>query len=60
MALPFLRAYASGGEAEVAALAERLGEGVRALLLLIGARSPAHAATLPHHLGSALRSWIAS
>jgi isopentenyl-diphosphate Delta-isomerase len=60
MALPFLRAYASGGEAEAAALAERLAEGVRALLLLIGARSPAHAATLPHHLGATLRSWIAS
>jgi isopentenyl-diphosphate delta-isomerase len=58
MALPFLRAYSSGGEAEAAALAERLGEGVRALLLLIGARSPAHAAALPHHLGATLRGWL--
>jgi isopentenyl-diphosphate delta-isomerase len=58
MALPFLRAHESGGGAAVAALAERLCEGVRALLLLIGARSPAEAGAAPRRLGPALRGWL--
>jgi isopentenyl-diphosphate delta-isomerase len=40
MALPFLRAYERGGAHALAALCEELTEGVRALLLLSGARAP--------------------
>jgi isopentenyl diphosphate isomerase/L-lactate dehydrogenase-like FMN-dependent dehydrogenase len=58
MALPFLRAVESGGEAGAAALAERLHEGVRALLLLIGARSARRAGEAPRRLGPRLRGWL--
>lgn len=58
MALPFLRAWDAGGEAGAAVLAERLSEGVRALLLLIGARSPRHAFEAPRCLGPRLRGWL--
>lgn len=58
MALPFLRAYESGGEDATAALAERLAEGVRALLLLIGAKTPERAAQAPRRLGATLRGWL--
>jgi isopentenyl-diphosphate delta-isomerase len=58
LALPFLRAVDQGGEAGAAALAERLCEGVRALLLLIGARSARSACEAPRRLGARLRAWI--
>jgi len=58
MALPFLRAFESGGQDAASALAERLAEGVRALLLLIGAKSPERAADAPRRLGPTLRGWL--
>jgi len=58
MALPFLRAHQTGGPAAVSTLAEQLCEGVRALLLLIGARTPERAARAPRRIGATLRSWL--
>jgi len=58
MALPFLRARETGGQVAAHALAERLCEGVRALLLLIGARRPEQAGLAPRRLGAALRAWL--
>jgi isopentenyl-diphosphate delta-isomerase len=58
LALPFLRAFESGGADAAGAMAERLAEGVRALLLLIGARSPEDAAGAARRLGPTLRGWL--
>jgi isopentenyl-diphosphate delta-isomerase len=58
MALPFLRAYERGGVNAVAALAEELTEGVRALLLLTGASRPEQLAEAPRALGPRLRAWL--
>jgi isopentenyl-diphosphate delta-isomerase len=58
LALPFLRAWAQGGERGVLEAAERLCGGVRALLLLVGARRPGDVADRPRHLGPELRAWI--
>lgn len=60
MALPFLRAFEQGGERAASALAERLAEGARALLLLIGARRVREAQAAPRRIGPALRGWIGS
>jgi len=58
LALPFLRAHESGGLAALMALAEGLSEGVRALLLLVGARTADEVAHAPRVLGGALSAWI--
>ena len=58
LALPFLRAFEAGGERAAGALAERLCEGVRALLLLIGARTPRAARIAPRRIGPTLRGWL--
>jgi isopentenyl-diphosphate delta-isomerase len=58
LALPFLRAYAEEGEAGVLRAAGRLIEGVRALLLLTGARKVADLHRLPRWIGPGLRAWI--
>lgn len=59
LALPFLRAWSSGGEAGVLELAERLGEGIRALMVLCGARRIQDLRSVPRVLGPELRSWMA-
>jgi isopentenyl-diphosphate delta-isomerase len=58
LALPFLRAHAEGGERGVLEIAERLAEGVRALLLLTGVRRPGELRIAACHLGPELRAWI--
>ena len=58
MALPFLRAYECGGARAVATLCEELTEGVRALLLLSGARRPVDLASAPRAIGPQLRAWL--
>ena len=58
LALPFLRAHAEGGETAVLEAAERLVEGVRALLLLVGARRIEDVRHLPRMLGPTLRDWL--
>ena len=58
LALPFLRAYESGGREEVERFAEGLTEGIRALLLLTGAARPERLAQLPCVVGPTLRSWL--
>lgn len=58
MALPWLRAHERGGLAGVLALAEQLTEGLRALMLLAGARDLAQLARAPRVLGPRLRAWI--
>jgi isopentenyl-diphosphate delta-isomerase len=60
LALPFLRAHESGGLPGLIAFAERLSEGLRALFLLVGARTPDEVARAPRVLGSALSAWIGS
>jgi isopentenyl-diphosphate delta-isomerase len=59
LALPFLRAHESGGSAGASALAERLSEGLRALMLLLGARSVAELCAVPRVLGPELSAWLA-
>lgn len=59
LALPFLRAFDRGGSKAVAALAEELTEGVRALLLLTGSARPEQLAAAPRVLGPSLRAWLA-
>jgi isopentenyl-diphosphate delta-isomerase len=58
LALPFLRAHAEGGPDQVLGTAEGLCEGVRALMLLTGARCVADLRQAPRVLGAELRSWI--
>jgi isopentenyl-diphosphate delta-isomerase len=58
MALPFLRAHESGGMDEVVLLAEHLTEGVRAMMLLVGARTPADLQAVPRVLGPNLAAWV--
>jgi len=57
MALPFLRAYEAGGPRGVLEHAERLAEGIRALLVLTGARDLAALREVPRVLGPALQRW---
>jgi isopentenyl-diphosphate delta-isomerase len=59
LALPFLRAHESGGIAGASALAERLSEGLRALMLLLGARRVAELCAVPRVLGPELSAWLA-
>jgi isopentenyl-diphosphate delta-isomerase len=57
LALPFLRAHERGGQGAVIALAEQLAEGLRALMLLVGARTVAELPRIPRVLGPNLRLW---
>jgi isopentenyl-diphosphate delta-isomerase len=58
LALPFLRAHESAGLPGLIALAERLSEGLRALFLLVGARTTDEVARAPRVLGGGLSAWI--
>jgi isopentenyl-diphosphate delta-isomerase len=58
LALPFLRAFASQGEAGVRAYGRTLAETLRAMMLLVGARTTADLATIPVVLGRRLERWI--
>lgn len=58
LALPFLRAFAERGEQGVLETAEDLCEGLRALMLLCGARRLDDLARLPRVVGPGLRAWI--
>jgi isopentenyl-diphosphate delta-isomerase len=58
LALPFLRAFAERGAAGVAAVGERLSEGIRALMLLAGVRRVADLRRAPRVLGPELCTWI--
>jgi isopentenyl-diphosphate Delta-isomerase len=59
LALPFLRAWDRGGAAAVLEEAQRLDEGVRALLMLTGSRRPEALRHAPRRLGARLRAWLA-
>jgi isopentenyl-diphosphate delta-isomerase len=59
LALPWLRAFASGGGAALGSAAERLIEGLRAACLLTGSRDLAALRGAPRVLGAELRSWLA-
>ncbi len=58
LALPFLRAFTANGEEGVRAYGEMLAETLRAMMLLVGARSTAELATLPVVLGPRLEAWL--
>jgi isopentenyl-diphosphate Delta-isomerase len=58
MALPFLRAHAKGGLAAVLETAQELTEGIRALMVLTGARRTSDLVRAPRVLGPELRSWL--
>jgi isopentenyl-diphosphate delta-isomerase len=58
LALPFLRAHAEGGPGRVLETAQALCEGVRALMLLTGARRVVDLRRAPRVLGAELRRWI--
>jgi isopentenyl-diphosphate delta-isomerase len=57
LALPFLRAFASGGESAVLESAERLAESVRAVMALTGARRVEDLRRVPRVLGPELARW---
>ena len=59
LALPFLRAHEQGGMPGLAALAEQLTEGLRALMLLAGTRSVGELSAAPRVLGPQLSAWLA-
>jgi isopentenyl-diphosphate delta-isomerase len=58
LALPMLRAFAAGGSTEVLATTSGLIESLRAIALLLGARSVADLQRAPRVLGPELRSWL--
>lgn len=58
LALPFLRAHATGGVDAALDTAERLISTLRAVLLLTGCRDTTALRDAPRVLGPALRSWI--
>lgn len=58
LALPFLRAHAERGLAGVLETAQHLSEGIRALMLLTGARRVGDVADAPRVLGADLRNWL--
>ena len=60
LALPFLRAYAARGEQGVFETAAGLCEGVRALMLLTGARRTGDLRRVPRVLGPELAAWLAA
>ena len=57
MALPFLRAFATGGEEAVDQLVEDLVRSLRAVMLLTGSRSLADLRTTPLVFGPKLSNW---
>jgi isopentenyl-diphosphate delta-isomerase len=59
VALPFLRAYAARGEQGVFEIAAGLCEGVRALMLLMGARRLGDLRRVPRVVGPELAAWLA-
>ncbi len=58
LALPLLRAYAEGGLAAALEAAGRVVQGLHAVALLTGSRSPAELAKAPRVLGPDLRAWL--
>ncbi len=60
LALPFLRAYKAGGLAAARETAARLTEGLRAVLVLTGARRVRDLRRVPRVLGPDLRAWLAA
>ena len=58
LALPFLRAFEQGGEAGVLEFGTTLDETLRAMMLLVGARTIADLAALPIVLGPRLETWV--
>jgi len=60
VALPFLRAWSRGGAAGVMEVGQDLTEGLRALMLLTGARDLGALRKIPRVLGPALQGWVGS
>jgi isopentenyl-diphosphate delta-isomerase len=60
LALPFLRAHAQRGEQGVFETAEGLCGGVRALMLLTGARRVTELRRVPRVIGPELAAWLAA
>ncbi len=58
LALPFLRAYAAGGTAEVLNAAASLVESIRSIAMLVGAPSVEALRAAPRVLGPELRAWL--
>lgn len=58
LALPLVRAHAAGGPPAVATAVEELIESLRAVCLLVGARSVDALRRTPRVLGPALRGWL--
>ena len=60
LALPFLRAYANGGETQLHDTASSLIAELQAIVLLCGGSSPASLREVPKNIGPALQSWLSS
>ena len=58
LALPFLRAFARSGPSGVVELGAQLAEGIRAAMLLVGARRVADLPRVPRVIGPRLRAWL--
>jgi isopentenyl-diphosphate delta-isomerase len=58
LALPFLRAYTRGGDAELLAVATQLIEELRAITLLCGVPRASDLRQVPRVLGRELESWL--
>jgi isopentenyl-diphosphate delta-isomerase len=58
LALPFLRAFSHGGAAAAEELGADLAEGIRASMLLVGARRVDDLVRVPRVLGPRLRAWL--
>lgn len=58
LALPFLRAYADGGERALHDRARALIEELRAIVLLCGGSTPRSLRDTPRSLGPTLKSWL--
>lgn len=58
LALPFLRAWSERGADGVMETGDRLAQGVRAVMLLCGARRVGDLARVPRLLGPELRRWL--
>jgi len=58
LALPFLRAFHHGGALAAEELGADLAEGIRAAMLLVGARRVADLPSVPRVIGPRLRAWL--
>ncbi len=58
LALPFLRALATGGRSGLASFSERLVEDLRAIMLLVGARNVDALRSAPFIVGAELERWL--